>query len=101
MKITAGTSFAINYQSGAAEEGKLYLVPTESKTEGDTVQNYIYTSITSGNCVELAFQWLQCSVFVTVLTPINAVTPAEYYVCWVGRSNNTKPIIRKVYLLYS
>ena len=101
VKITAGTSFAINYQSGAAEEGKLYLVPTESKTEGDTVQNYIYTSITSGNCVELAFQWLQCSVFVTVLTPINAVTPAEYYVCWVGRSNNTKPIIRKVYLLYS
>ena len=101
VKITAGTSFAITYQSGAAEVGKLYLVPVSGKSDSDTVQNYIYTSITAGNCVELAFQWLQCSDFVTVLTPINAVTPAEYYVCWVGRSNNTKPIIRKVYLLYS
>ncbi len=101
VKITAGTSFAITYQSGAAEEGKLYLVPVSGKTEEDTVQNYIYTSITNGNCVELEFQWLQCSDFVTVLTPINAVTPAEYYVCWVGRSNNTKPVVRKVYLLYS
>ncbi|MBO5318982.1 MAG: hypothetical protein J6B01_04130 [Ruminococcus sp.] len=101
VKITAGTSFAITYQSGAVEEGKLYLVPAESKIEEDTVQNYIYTSITNGNCVELAFQWLQCSDFVTVLTPINTVTPAEYYVCWIGRSNNTKPVVRKVYLLYS
>ena len=101
VKITAGTSFAITYQSGAAEEGKLYLVPVSGKTEEDTVQNYIYTSITNGNCVELEFQGLQCSDFVTVLTPINAVTPAEYYVCWVGRSNNTKPVVRKVYLLYS
>lgn len=101
VSITAGTSFAIIYQSGAAEEGKLYLVPVSGKSNSDTVQNYIYTSITNGNCVELAFQWLQCSDFVTVLTPINAVTPAEYYVCWVGRSNNTKPVVRKVYLLYS
>ena len=101
VKITAGTSFAITYQSGAAEEGKLYLVPVSGKSDSDTVQNYIYTSITNGNCVELAFQWLQCSDFVTVLTPINALTPAKYYICWVGRSNNTKPVIRKVYLIYS
>lgn len=101
VKITAGTSFAITYQSGAAEEGKLYLVPVSGKSDSDTVQNYIYTSITSGNCVELAFQWLQTAEFITLLTPINPVTPAEYYVCWVGRSNNTKPVIQKVYLLYS
>lgn len=100
VSITADTSFAITYQSGAAEEGKLYLIPVSGKADDDTVQNYIYTSITTGNCVELAFQWLQCSDFVTVLTPITSVTPAEYYVCWVGRSNNTKPVVRKVYLLY-
>lgn len=99
VSITAGTSFAITYQSGAAEEGKLYLVPVSGKSDSDTVQNYIYTSITNGSCVELAFQWLQCSDFVTVLTPINAVTPAEYYVCWVGRSNNTKPVVRKVWMM--
>lgn len=101
VNITSGTSFAITYQSGAAEDGKLYLIPASDKSDSDTVQNYIYTSISSGNCTELSFAWLQTSDFVTVLTPLNTIIPADYYICWVGRSNNTKPVVRKVYLLYS
>ena len=99
VSITADTSFVITYQSGAAEEGKLYLIPTSGKSDMDTVQNYIYTSIKNRTCVELACQWLQCNDFVTVLTPINSVTPSEYYVCWVGRSNNSEPIVRKVCMM--
>lgn len=101
VSITSGTSIAITYQSGAAEDGKLYLIPASDKSDSDTVQNYIYTSISSGNCTELSFAWLQTSDFVTVLTQLNTITPADYYICWVGRSNNTKPVVRKVYLLYS
>ena len=101
VSIATGTSFAITYQSGAAEDGRLYLISASGKSDSDTVQNYIYTSVTSGNCTELSFAWLQTAEAVTVLTPLNTVAPAEYYICWVGRSNNTKPVVRKVYLLYS
>ena len=99
VSITSGTSFAITYQSGAAENGRLFLVPASGKSDADTTQNYIYTSISNGNCTELSVAWLQTTDFVTVLTPLNIVTPAEYYICWLGRSNNTKPVVRKVYLI--
>lgn len=99
ISVNSSTSFVITYQSGAAENGRVFLVPASGKSDTDTTQNYIYTSISNGNCSELSFAWLQTSDFVTVLTPLNTVAPAEYYICWLGRSNNTKPIVRKVYLL--
>lgn len=101
VSISESSAFVITYQSGAAEEGMLYLIPASGKSDSDTVHNYIYTSVSNGNCTEMTFAWLQTADFVTVLTPLSSVTPAEYYLCWVSRSNNTKPVVQKVYLLNS
>ena len=96
ITVRSGTAIAVTAQSGVTESGKMYLIPTAGKSESDTVQNYIYTSVTTGNCVELPFYWLYCDTFITGLTTCDSATPSEYYLCWVGRSNNSHPIVREV-----
>ena len=42
----------------------------------------------------IRFQWFQTESFITTIVDINAV--GEYYIAWVGRSNNTHPIIKEI-----
>ncbi len=96
ITVKSGTAIAVTAQSGVTEKGAMYLIPTVGKSDPDTVQNYIYTSVTTGNCVELPFYWLYCDTFITGLTACDAAAAGEYYLCWVGRSNNTHPVVREV-----
>ena len=96
ITVRSGTAIAVTAQSGVTEKGAMCLIPTAGKSDSDTVQNYIYTSVTTGNCVELPFYWLYCDTFITGLTACDAATPGEYYLCWVGRSNNSHPVVREV-----
>ena len=96
ITVRSGTAIAVTAQSGVTEKGAMYLIPTAGKSVSDTVQNYIYTSVAGGNCVELPFYWLYCDTFITGLTACDAATEGEYYLCWVGRSNNSHPVVREV-----
>ncbi len=96
ITVKSGTAIAVTAQSGVTEKGAMYLIPTAGKSDSDTVQNYIYTSVTTGNCVELPFYWLYCDTFITGLTACDSVADGEYYLCWVGRSNNSHPVVREV-----
>lgn len=96
ITVSSGTAIAMTAQSGVTEKGAMYLIPTAGKSDFDTVQNYIYTSVAGGNCVELPFYWLYCDTFITGLTACDTAAVGEYYLCWVGRSNNTHPIVREV-----
>ena len=96
ITVKYGTAIAVTAQSGVTEKGAMYLIPTAGKSDSDTVQNYIYTSVTTGNCVELPFYWLYCDTFITGLTACDVAPNGEYYLCWVGRSNNSHPIVREV-----
>ncbi len=96
ITVKSGTAIAVTAQSDVTEKGAMYLIPTAGKSNSDTVQNYIYTSVTTGNCVELPFYWLYCDTFITGLTACDVAMPGEYYLCWVGRSNNLHPIVREV-----
>ncbi len=119
ITVKSGTAIAMTAQSSVTEKGAMYLIPTAGKSDSDTVQNYIYTSVAGGNCVELPFYWLYCDTFITGLTadfvsnvgiPLtleqdpdsgfghacDAAADGEYYLCWVGRSNNSHPIVREV-----
>ena len=96
ITVKSGTAIAVTAQSGVTEKGAMYLIPTAGKSDSDTVQNYIYTSVTTGNCVELPFYWLYCNTFITWLTACDSATDGEYYLCWVGRSNNSHPVVRDV-----
>lgn len=99
ITVKSGTAIAVTAQSGVTEKGAMHLIPTAGKNDSDTVQNYIYTSVTSGNCVELPFYWLYCDTFITGLTACDSAADGEYYLCWVGRSNNTHPLVNKVEIM--
>ena len=77
----------------------MYLIPTAGKEEWDTIQNYVYTSFANKNYVDVPFYWLQCDTFITSLGLCDAVTPGQYYLCWLGRSNNTHPLVKKVEIM--
>lgn len=96
ITVKSGTAIAMTAQSGMTEKGAIYLTPTAGKSDSDTVQNYIYTSVIGGNYVELPFYWLYCDTFITGLTACDSADDGEYYLCWVGRSNNSHPIVREV-----
>ena len=42
---------------------------------------------------------LQCDTFITSLGLCEAVLPGQYYLCWLGRSNNTHPLVKKVEIM--
>ena len=96
ITVRSGTAIAVTAQSGVTEKGAMFLIPTAGKSDSDTVQNYIYTSVTTENCVELPFYWLYCDTFITGLTACDSAADGEYYLCWVGRSNNSHPVVREV-----
>ncbi len=99
INVDSQTAIAMCYQSGCTERGGMFLVPTVGKEEWDTIQNYVYTSLANKNYVDVPFYWLQCDTFITSLGLCDAVTPGQYYLCWLGRSNNTHPLIKKVVVM--
>ena len=96
VTITADSFILMTYECGCIEEGFMCLVPTSGRSEGDTIQNYIYTSVANHNYTEVSFGWLQTYGYNTMLYSAENVTSGEYYLCWLGRSDNSHPKIRSV-----
>ena len=51
---------------------------------------------TEGSYIALSLQWLYSTDYITTLTPCEGVTTGTYYLAWVGRSNNSRPLIRSI-----
>jgi len=100
FSVDENTSIVMTYQSGVTEKGNLYLIPAEGKSPADTIQNYIYTSVYNGNRFELPFYWLDCREFISELIQCINVRPGSYYICWLGRSDNTHPMISDISILF-
>ena len=49
--------------------------------------------------MDLPLQWLYSADYITTLTPCEGVTAGTYYLVWVGRSNNSHPLIQSISLL--
>lgn len=98
ISLTEKSEIIISYLSGATENGSLYLVPKPEKIDVP-VTIYVNNQITANNAISLSFKWLQSENFITTLTECSGVSDGEYYLAWVGRSNNTHPYIRNIKVL--
>ena len=83
----------MSYQSGSSEAGSLYLVQKPQKVD-IPVGVYVNTEIDANRAVSLDFHWLQSDTFITTITECAGISDGEYYLAWVGRSNNSHPKIR-------
>jgi DNA mismatch repair protein MutL len=59
-------------------------------------RKFLKTAQTEGSYIALSLQWLYSTDYITTLTPCEGVTTGTYYLAWVGRSNNSRPLIRSI-----
>lgn len=99
LHLTENSSIQFRYLSGATEDGLLYLVPPPGGKIDVPYTLYVSGEIKAGRAIQLDFQWLQTQKFITTGTDCTGVEAGEYYLAWIGRSNNTQPIIQSVKVL--
>ena len=93
LSLTKNAEIVVSYQSGSSESGRLYLVQKPQKID-IPIGVYVNTEIDANRAVSLDFQWLQSDTFITTITECTSISDGEYYLAWVGRSNNSHPKIR-------
>ena len=93
LSLTKNAEIVMSYQSGSSEAGRLYLVPKPQKID-IPIGVYVNTEIDANRAVSLDFHWLQSDTFITTITECTGISDGEYYLAWVGRSNNSHPKIR-------
>ena len=93
LSLTKNAEIVVSYQSGFSEAGSLYLVPKPQKID-IPIGVYVNTEIDANRAVSLDFHWLQSDTFITTITECTGISDGEYYLAWVGRSNNSHPKIR-------
>jgi hypothetical protein len=96
LHLTSDSRLQVCYNSGASEPGEWYLINPPGGKIDVPITTYAKSEIERGRAVQLDFEWLQSQNFVTTETACNGIDPGEYYLAWIGRSNNTRPIIRSV-----
>ena len=89
ISVTASTQIAISFLSGSTEVGILRLVQSDTGTAADILTK----AQTEGSYTDLPLQWLYSADYITTLTPCEGVAAGTYYLVWVGRSNNSHPLI--------
>ena len=98
LSLTKNAEIVVSYQSGSSEAGRLYLVQKPQKID-ILIGVYVNTEIDANRAVSLDFQWLQSDTFITTITECTSISDGEYYLAWVGRSNNSHPNIRFLQVL--
>ena len=93
LSLTKNAEIVVSYQSGSSEAGRLYLVQKPQKID-IPIGVYVNTEIDANRAVSLDFQWLQSDTFITTITECTGISDGEYYLAWVGRSNNSHSKIR-------
>ena len=93
LSLTKNAEIVMSYQSGSSEAGSLYLVQKPQKMD-IPIGVYANTEIDVNRAVSLDFHWLQSDTFITTITECAGISDGEYYLAWVGRSNNSHPKIR-------
>ena len=81
LSLTKNAEIVMSYQSGSSEAGSLYLVQKPQKID-IPIGVYVNTEIDANRAVSLDF------------TECTGISDGEYYLAWVGRSNNSHPKIR-------
>ncbi len=98
VSLAEKSGIMISYLSGATEDGSLYLVPRPEKIDVP-ITIYVNNQITASNAISLNFKWLQSESFITTVTECSGASDGEYFLAWIGRSNNTHPVVKRIQVL--
>ncbi|MCM1008473.1 MAG: collagen-like protein [Ruminococcus flavefaciens] len=99
VRITPNSKIIMEYMAGANENGTFYFISTAGRAELTPIADNIFNKIKAGDCIELSFEWLYSVDFITTLISCKNVPAGEYYLAWVGRSNNSHPLVKWIQVL--
>ena len=97
LHLSEKSQISMCYQSGAAENGNLYLVPKPERNDVP-ISVYVYTQIQNGTAIKIPFQWLYSDSCITTLSDCN-ISNGTYYFAFAGHSNNTHPLVKQIQVL--
>lgn len=95
IHVNASTQIAIRFLASSTEVGILRLIQSDTGTADDILTK----AQADGSYIDLPLQWLYSTDYITTLTPCEGVTAGTYYLVWVGRSNNSHPMIQSITIL--
>lgn len=95
IRINSNSLIAMTFIAGSTEIGVLRLVKSDSGTPEDILTK----AQTDGNYIDLSFQWLYSDTYITTLSSCENVTAGDYYLAWLGRSNNSHPLINSITII--
>ena len=96
LHLTSESVIKICYNSGFSQTGELYLINPPGGKIDVPIALYAKSEIDHGRAIQLGFEWLQSQNFITTETGCDGINPGEYYLAWIGRSDNTHPMIRSI-----
>lgn len=99
VTITQNSKILMEYLSGATQPGTMYLVENTGRDPLTPIADFIFNKIKAHDCIELSFNWLYAEDYITTLTNCDNVPAGEYYLAWLGVSDNTHPKIKTVKLM--
>ncbi|MCM1226029.1 MAG: hypothetical protein NC320_01215 [Clostridium sp.] len=92
ISIKSSMQIAVRFLSGSTETGVMRLAQSGSNSPIDIIN----AAQTDGSYIELPFQWIYSTDYVTTLTPCENASVGDYYLVWVGRSNNSHPLVKSI-----
>lgn len=98
LSLTAKSEIIFSFQSGSTEDGNVYLVAKPERIDVP-VTIYVKDQIEVGRAISLNFKWLYSDSYISTLTECEGISSGIYYLAWVGRSNNSHPLIRSIKVL--
>lgn len=96
VSISHDTLIAINYNSDASEDGELRLVNADGV---DSIETVLEKAQSEGEYTIISWHWVYANDFVTMCAPCYDITPGDYYVVWVTKSNNTNVRVRRAVII--
>lgn len=99
VKITPNSKIIMEYLSGANENATFYFVAASGRSETIPIVDYVFNKIKAGDCIEISFEWLYSADFINTLISCKGIPNGEYYLAWIGRSNNSHPVVKRIQVL--
>lgn len=96
VTLSSSSQIAIRAISSSSQTGILRLV---AATGSETAEEILTAAQTEGSYTDLSWQWFYGTDYITALSPCTGIETGEYYVVWVGVSDNSHPYVQSVFVI--
>lgn len=99
VKITPNSKVLLEYLAGANSNSELCFVSPDGRSENTPIADFIFEKIKNNDCRKISFEWLYSVNYITTLISCSGIPAGEYYVAWIGVSDNTHPKIKSIKIM--